>query len=249
MEKTILIAGKELPAGEDFASAAVSSGRRAVVTNTHENEGSPAPSGVTAVAWNRPSALSARSVVLKAINECGRIDECAVIFDEVFLMERYKGLETTTENVRVIEELISSYEYLTMEAMSRITKKNSLSQTEEKRRLKLIFVHKSNPSISECIISKSTAKPSPAFLSAAAAAFRAFAENTAATLVESEEIQPILISCDPTNELFKSDRELAAWLFQYVESLDGLRRPLTPKQRLTWTKAGAKSPGGFGIFG
>lgn len=252
MERTLLIAGKELPDGESFAAGAVASGRKTIITKKHTDESSSGPNGATGVEWNRPSALSARAVVLKALNECGHLDECAIIFDESFFIEKYGSMDGTAENVRVIEELISSYQYMTMEVINRALKKNrmdfTVSNETEKSKLRLVFIHKPNPSLSECVITKSTAKPSQPFLSTASQAFKTYAENIAAAHLEDEDLDIVLVSCDQTNDLYNNDRGLSTWLFSYIETLEGLKRPLTAKQRLTWTKAGTKTPGGFGFF-
>ncbi len=252
MERTLLIAGKELPEGESFASGAVASGRKTIITRKHTDESSSDPNGTTGVAWNRPSALSARAVVLKALNDCGHLDECAVIFDEKFYVEKYGNIDGGAENVRVIEELISSYQYMTMEVINRALKKNRLdfavSSETEKNKLRLFFIHKTNPSLSECVISKSTMKPSQPFLSTASQAFKTYAENLAAAHLEDQDLDIILVNCDPANEFYEKDRDLSSWLFSYAETLDSMKRPLTTKQRLSWTKAGTKTPGGFGFF-
>ncbi len=253
MEKTLLIAGKELPDGESFASGAITSGRKTIITTNHTDNSSPAPNGATKIAWNRPSALSARSVVLKTLNENSYLDECVIFFDEKFYAEKYANTEGIAENVRVIEELISSYQYMTMETITRVTKKHksdfSNSESTEKHKLRVIFMQKTGQSVSECIIAKSTSRPSPPFVSTASAAFKTYAENIAALHIDDDDIDFLLVQCDPANELYANDKELATWLFSYIETLEALKRPLTQKQRLTWIKAGTKNPGGFGFFG
>lgn len=253
MEKTLLIAGKELPNGDNLASGAVTSGRKAFITKNHTDEALSAPNGTVGVIWNRPSALSARSLVLKALNEGGHLDECMIVFDEKYYIEKYGRLSSTAENVRVIEELISSYQYLTMEVITRVSKKNKLDlATEaepERRKLRLIFVHKPNPSIADVALGKATDSPSTVFISTAAAAFKTYAENVTATLVDNEEIEPLLISCDSTNELASNDNALSTWIFSYIETIENMKKNLTAKQKLTWIKAGSKAPTGFGFFG
>lgn len=246
MEKTLLLAGKELPDGGNFASGAVTCGRRTLVTKSHAAESAPAPTGTAAAVWNRPSALSARSLVLRALNEFGRLDECVIIFDESNFAARFGNLENSAENVRVIEELISSYQYLTMEVVARLQKR---AADAEKRPLRLVYLHKSNPSLAETVLARLQVRPSSPFLSTAAAAFRAYAENVAAGFVDSADVLPLLVQCDGENSLAANDNALAVWLFGYIATLDSLRKPLSAKQKLAWVKAGTKSPGGFGFFG
>ncbi len=250
MEKTLLIAGKELPEGTNFAAGAVTRGRRTLVTKSHSDADVAVPSGTTAAVWNRPSALSARSLVLKSLNEFGHLDECVILFDESYFDSRFGKLTSSAENVRVVEELISSYQYLTMEVVARLQKK---SIEKSKQPLRLAFVYKSSPSLIETVLSRSPNKAgkrhSSPFLSTAAAAFKCYAENVAASLVESADVLPLLVQCDCDNALYDNDNALAVWLFDYISALSSMRKPLSTKQKLTWIKAGAKSPGGFGIFG
>lgn len=251
MEKTLLVAGKEIPDGGNFVAGAVTSGRKTVVSKSSQNENVATPSGSSSYAWNRPSALSARSLVLKALTELGNIDECVIYFDETYFLKQYDGIDNAAENVRVIEELISSYQYLTMEIISKIQKqiKNQLQTSSEKRNLRLVFLHKTNISLSESILTRSTSKASTPFLTTASQAFKAYAENVAATLIENEDITPLLVNCSMDNEFYENDNALAMWLFGYLNQLYELKRPLSPKQKLSWVKAGTKTPGGFGFFG
>lgn len=243
----MLIAGKELPDGANFASGAVTSARRTLITKNRTDENALPPNGTLSADWNRPSALSARSLVLRALNEFGRLDESVFIFDEQHFSGKFDSLENATENVHLIEELVSSYQYLSMEVVMRTQKKSG-----EKNPLRLVYVYKSSPSLLECVLKgekKPSAKPSSPFLSAAASAFKAYAENVAASFVESETVFPLLVQCDFDNPLYSNDNALATWLFGYIATLESLRKPLLPKQKLTWVKAGTKSPGGFGFFG
>lgn len=248
MGKAILIAGKST----GFASEALKSGRKVAMTKANGEE-TVSSSGIDLIQWNRPSALSARSLVMKAINDLGTIDECVIMFDEKQFIETYGNIDSTAENVRIIEELISSYQYLTIEVISRIQKKNRIEFTnsaeQDKKPVRLVYLYKTNPSMMETALSKNTLlTPSSPFLSTAAAAFKSYAENIAATLLENDSISPLLVQCDSDNELYTSDQSLASWLFSYIETLDSLKRPLSVKQKLTWTKAGTKTPGGFGFF-
>ena len=36
---------------------------------------------------------------------------------------------------------------------------------------------------------------------------------------------------------------------EYLDAIDNLKKPLSPKQKVSWIKAGAKNPSGFGILG
>lgn len=249
MSKTILFAGKELPDGKDFASGAAFQGRNVFVTcgfKLDENgDESPddekCPKGASAFIWNRGSVLSARSLVINCENK-GGIDEAVLIFDEGLFAQKFGS---NYENSRILEELIGSYEYLAQEIVARFSRK-----TAQKK--KIAFLYKSNPTISESVTSSSLRSSSIhlsySLVAAAGGAFRSFAENMAAELVQSENITPLLVNCDYTNDLASRDSSLSVWLCEYMDSVDALKKPLSPKQKVSWIKAGARNPGGFGLF-
>lgn len=243
MKKTILFAGKELPDGNDLVSGASFQGRKVIATISSPDEGEQPKNGSdsTRVFWNRGSSLSARALVLKCENE-GGIDEAVLVFDESSFAVRFGD---SSENSRILEELIGSYQYLTQELIARHTR-------NESKPAKIVFLHKTNYSLSDGIVSNSVrisgVALSPPLVASASGAFRSFAESTAASLAEKSTIIPLLVSCEPSNDLSKRDSPLSMWLCGYLDSIDSLKKPLSPKQKVSWIKAGAKNPGGFGLF-
>ena len=249
MGKLILFAGKELPAGNDIASGASFQGRRVIATSLPVEEDeeiddslSGSTSGVVSVAWNRGSPLSCRSLALKCENE-GGLDEAVLVFDEFYLATKYREVNN---NAQILEELIACYQYLTQELIFRFGR-----QTERSR--KIIFLYKANFSqcdgVNSSSVRSSGIELSSPLVSAAAGAFQNYAENIAANLAEGGNIMPLLVSCEPQNDLSKRDSSLSVWLCEYLDSLDTLKKPLSPKQKVAWIKAGAKNPGGFGLLG
>lgn len=249
MAKTILLAGKELPDGKDFASGASFEGRSVIVTcgvkfdeNGEETQDDEScPRNVKALQWNRASVLSSRALVINCENLDGP-DEAVLFFDEELFALKYGK---SYENSRIMEELIGSYEYLAQELVARFLR-------NPKRKRKIVFLYKSNPTVCESIISSSVrlaaVQLSYSLVAAAGGAFKAFAENMAAELVQTENITPLLVNCEYTNELAGRDSSLALWLCEYLDSLETLKKPLTGKQKTTWIKAGARNPGSFGLF-
>ena len=248
MDKTILIAGKDIPAGSDFAVAVAVKGRTTIVTATPAEKNEPiTENGYTAFAWNRASALSARTVLLSCLNISNRLDEAVLVFDEPLLAEAFNHSDLT-ENARVMDELVVGYQYLTQEILSRFAQKKA---TEENALIKkLVFLHKTNPSQADVAANpalRSGAVSSP-MVSAAAAAFKAFAENTAALYAETEQVFPVLVTCDASAEVAHKDSALGSWLCDYLDSVDDLKKRPAPKQMVSWVKAGTKKAGGFGLF-
>lgn len=246
MGKMILFAGKDLPAGNDIASGASFQGRKVIATSqyvaeeeTQENERT---ASVIQVAWNRGSPLSCRSLALKCENE-GGADEAVLIFDEFYFATKYRAV---TNNAQILEELIGSYQYLTQELLARF-------QRNSGRNFKIAFVHKSNFSLADGVNSSNVRSAgvelSNPLISAASSAFKAFAENIAASLAEGGNVIPLLVSCEPSNDLSRRDSSLSVWLCEYMDAIDNLKKPLSPKQKASWIKAGAKNPSGFGILG
>ena len=249
MGKQILFAGKELPFGSDMASGASFQGRRVLATSSLIPEDELEEAGqqslkngaIVGVAWNRSSPLSCRSLALKCENE-GGMDEIVLIFDEFYFATQYRDLNTA----RVLEELIGSYQYLTNELLTRLKR-------QANRKFKLVFLYKPNYSqcdgVNSSQIRTSGIELSTPLLAAAGGAFKNFAENTAALLADGGNITPLLVLCEPQNDLSKRDSSLSVWLCEYMDSIDNLKKPLSPKQKVAWVKAGAKNPGGFGILG
>ena len=249
MGKTILFAGKEFPAGNDMASGAAFQGRKVIATSLalaendgDESDGVQKNGGVLYVNWNRSSPLSCRSLALKCENE-GGLDEAVLVFDEFYLVTKYRDVDN---NVQILEELVGSYQYLAQELLARFNR-------QPNRMRKIVFLYKSNYSLADGINS-STVRASGIELSnpliaSAAGAFRAYSENLAARLAAGTNIIPVLVACDSQNDLSKRDSSLSVWLCEYLDSIDTLKKPLSPKQKVSWVKAGAKSPSGFGILG
>ena len=249
MGKLILFAGKEFPAGNDMASGAAFQGRRVIATSLavldEEDSGdgeSQKSGGVIQVAWNRASPLSCRALALKCENE-GGLDEAVLVFDEFYLATKYREVGNTAQ---ILEELIGSYQYLVQELVARF-------ERSTEKAAKIIFLHKSNFSLCDGVNSSSVRSSgiemSKPLVSAASGAFRAYAENVAAAVVSNGAITPVLVTCDMANDLSKRDSSLSVWLCEYLDALDNLKKPLSPKQKVAWVKAGAKNPGGFGLLG
>lgn len=249
MEKTILIAGKDFPDGREFSAGAVLHGYECVITASPLAENLKSDDGSQIVLWNRASALSSRSLVLAAMNKTGSLDEAVLIFDEKYYAPSY-GNPGAAESNKAFDELILGYHYLTSELLLRFSQRK-LSGLGSKPG-KIIFLYKSNPSEAQAILNPSikntTSVLSKSLVAAAGSAFRAFAENVATSMAETDDVTPVLIECDSLNETAKNDNVLMSWLCSYLEQIDSLKKELTPKQKVSWIKAGAKSPGGFTLF-
>lgn len=244
MDRIILLAGKDVPAGTEFAAAVSQKGRVPVTT---------APSDYAVqqpkieIPWNRSSALSARALLLHCLNISQRLDEAVLIFDEPHIAAEYNH-SNLTDNARIIDELIIGYHYITQEILTRFEQKKT--RDESNVAAKIVFLYKANSSQADAVANPAVRAGtiSSPHVSAAAAAFKAFAENTAALHAENPNIYPVLVSCDVHTEVAHKDTTLASWLCDYLDSIDELKKRPAPKQLVSWIKAGTKKVGGFGLF-
>ncbi|MBR0031409.1 MAG: hypothetical protein IJP90_04855 [Treponema sp.] len=256
MEKKVFIAGKELPDGNEFASGFASHKRRVAVTSVYHKDSEEVDSaaassgGISQFPWNRNSALSTRAMTLGVFNEFSAFDEAVVVFDEMYFSRKF-GLGTqNSDSIKILEESISSYHYLISEIIPRLSK--SAEKFRAKTPIKIVFLHKMNYSQCDSVLEQKGVERnfSSPLVSAASAAFGAFAENTAATIAENELFYPLLISCPKDNDYINRDGSLAGWICDYMNALDNLKNPFAIKDKLSWIKAGSKKPGGgFRLFG
>ncbi|MCR5612197.1 hypothetical protein [Treponema sp.] len=255
MEKTILIAGKDLPDGLDFADGALMSGRNVVVAAGDEsNVKQTAEGGIVPALWNKMSPVSARSLVLECENTFRQIDEAVLVFDEAFYAQKFDGMNQ--ENCSAgCDEMITGYQYLTQEIVDRFEKRFSYgySDAQEFKPAKLVFILKFSPSEADILKNNSLRNTVPCaagpFVAAAAGAFAAFAENIASMFAGRDYMTVVLVKGDVSMELCKNDRTFASWLCSYMDEVDSLKHKLNAKQCATWVKAGSKAPGGgLGLF-
>ena len=243
MEKALLIAGKDLPEGGELASGASLQGRVTLITSASQDGDSG--NGYRAVFWNRASALSARTVVLSCINAAQHLDEVAFVFDEAQYAAKFSKT-SSSEIEQALDEMILGYQFLTQELVVRFSQRKDLSP--ELHFAKIAFLYKPNVSLAESVGASNKGMmgaPSYPATAAAGAAFKAFAENTAALLADNDQIVPVLVHCDPNNDLSHRDSALASWLCTYFDALDEAKKRPAPKQLVNWVKAGAKKPGGM----
>lgn len=241
MKKTILIAGKDFPSGGDFADGMAHAGYNVVITGRAEAGNESGSSGSIVVAsWNRPSSISARSLVLSAENAFGFVNETVLYFDASAYASQFTVL-SQEECTRSLDTMISGYEYLAMEMLNRFD--------QRKTNGKLVFLIKNHPTMEDVLRSSSlrssTAVPAGPFVSAAQAAFISFAENIAALAGDKAGVTVVLVSCGEQNEIAAKDGSLALWLAGYLNSMDNLKSKTGAKHAVNWVKAGAK---GFGFL-
>ena len=243
MEKTLLIAGKDFTDGTDFASNISQHGRTTLVTTSTKEAQNGA--NYRPVYWNRTSAISARTVILSCVNATGHLDEVVFIFDEAQYAAQF--IKTASYEIEsTLDEMILGYQYLTQELIARFSQRKDIGK--EARFAKLVYLYKQNITMVDTATGAARAGTntvSSPFVAAAGAAFKAFAENTAATLTDSDIMLPILITCDQNNDLYRRENALATWLCEHLNSLDEAKKRPSAKQLCSWLKAGAKKTSFF----
>ena len=214
MEKTILVAGKDHPEVMDFSDGVLMSGRNVVTTSaTGVHSKKAADGGAVISMWNKTSPVSARSLVLECENNFRRLDEALFLFDEAYFAEKFDGM--THENCsRGMDEMILAYQYLAQEVLSRFEKRFSLNHAsgEILKPAKIVFLLKSSPSEYDILKNNALRNTVPfaagPFVSAAASAFVALAENIAAMFGGRDYVNVILARSESSTELGKNDRAL-----------------------------------------
>ncbi|QTQ11026.1 hypothetical protein HRI96_01760 [Treponema parvum] len=108
-EKTILIAGKEMPEAKNLADGFKNSERNAFAV------------GQDNVLWNKSSAISSRSFVLQCANKADGFSEAVLYFDEGFVCSKFpeNDIQTCTQ---ICCEYILGYQYLTAELLKHFEK-------------------------------------------------------------------------------------------------------------------------------
>lgn len=247
MANTLLIAGKELPAVNDFAGALSLAGYNVAITAQAQprqgQEGGAKKSGsLLTIPWNRASAISARSVLLQAENEFEEVDTVVLYFDGAVYAPQFTAL-SPEECSRSLDVMSSGYQHLAIECATRF----------EQKRLsgRMIFICRTHPTVADVVRGSGSASvvcPCGPFVAAAAASFKAFAENIAAFIGDRPNTDVYLVSCDDMrSEVYNKDSMLALWLNEYLTMTAGRVARDKGKRHTSvqWVKAGSK---GYGIF-
>lgn len=266
MGRTILVAGKDMPASSKLVDVLSESGRFVVATEPCESTGTEdeeslkkkmvaerqqrllgRASGVLNVEWNKGSPISCRTLILNAESTFKRIDEAVLFFDESDFSSRGNqlGIEECSLGA---DEMILSYQFLTLEILARFK-----SRYQEGNPSTLIFLLKEGPSASDAVIMPALHNGAYAIASpvvaAAAAAFASFAENIVALYGDQPFVNIVLVRGDHTMESATNDTVLGKWLCSYIDVLPSLKTKLTAKKSLQWIKPGAKIQGSSSRFG
>lgn len=214
MSTTVFIAGSTAENMACFADAAKQAGNQVFVADTEKEQAG-------AVAWNKASPISARTVLLQAVAASGEINRAVLVFDADAFDSLYGKF--TMENIsRGMDDMISGFQYMTEEFVNRYAQNGSEGCW-------LTYV-----------LCSSTEKTG-VLTAAAEAAFQAFAEKTAEEFAGGS-LKFTLIRCDKSTKT-----ETASWLNSYWELSGAEKAASQSRTACHWVKTGGKPP--LGILG
>lgn len=240
MSNTLFI-GKDLPDGLNFAETLADSGRSVFTIAKSEADAAKFDSEkIYATTWNKSSAVSSHSVLIKAETKLETLDEVLFYFDASNFCSQFE-LDRTEDISNGIDTMISGFVFAATELLKRI------DQTKEK--ISVLFLVKEYPSKYDMLSTKTTGLvPASTIVSAAQAAFCALAESFSTNVADRDFLSVILAKCAYSNELYKNEDGIAEWVVSAFESVKQLKNPQTVKQATVWNKVGGKVATGFSLF-
>ena len=240
MANTLFI-GKDLPDGLAFAEAMADSGRSVYGVAKSEADAAKFDSEkIYATTWNKSSAVSAHSVIIKAETKLETLDEVVFYFDAANFCTLFE-LDRTEDLSNGIDTMISGFVFSATELLKRID--------QRKDKISVLFLAKEYPSKYDMLSSKTAGiVPASTVVSAAQAAFCSIAENFSTNVADRDYLSVILAKCAYSNELYKNEDGIADWVVSAFDSVKLMKNPQTVKQATTWNKVGGKVSTGFALF-
>ena len=238
----ILIVGKDLPDGLDFAEAFVATRKVFCVARDESEVQNFEAEGIVSSTWNRASAISSRSLIIKAETKLDELDEYVLFFDSYWFSTKFE-LDRTEDLSLAVETMITSYAYFINELLLRFE--------QRKDPVTLAFVVKTYPSKAELLHSGNKSinlHPTSNIVNAAQQAFISLAENVSTLVSDKPYLSVLLAKCDHTNELFNNDKQLGSWVKESISAIEGFKSRQSVKQASTWVKVGGKVNNGFSLF-
>ena len=237
----IVIIGKDLPDNLELAESYAAKGKTVFVTSKSEAETAKFESeNIYATTWNKASAISAHSLIIKAETKLTDIEEVLFYFDAYHFASKFE-LDKSEEIANAVDSMINSYLYASCELLKRID--------QIKDNTFVSFLIREYPSKCESLSSKIPVNtPANTVVSAAQSAFISIAESFATNIADRPYLNVFLAKCPFNNELYKNEKAIAEWMCDSVEAIKGLKKPLNVKQAATWNKVGGKVSTGFSLF-
>lgn len=242
MSKTLVI-GKDLPDCLDFAEVLAKT-ERTIFTVAKSDAEVPnfEAENIFATTWNKSSAISAHSLLIKAETKFNTIDEVVFYFDTSYFCTKFE-LDRTEDISAAVDAMINPFLYMTNELLHRAD--------QRKEKLIVSFLVKEYPSKNVVVNNSSkmpNVLPAAAIVSAAEAAFISIAENFATYVNDREYLSVLLAKCAFNNELYKNEKGIASWLAESLEVITKMKNKQSVKHATNWNKVGSKVQTGFTLF-
>ena len=230
-----------MPDGLSFAEVLADSGRSVFGIAKSEADAAKFESEkIFATTWNKSSAVSAHSVIIRAETKLETLDEVVFYFDASTFCTQFE-LDRTEDFSNGIDTLISSFLFSAAELLKRLD--------QRKEKTTVLFLVKEYPSKYEMLSSKmSGIVPASTIVSTAQAAFCALAENFSANVADRDYLTVVLAKCGFSNEFYKNEDGIADWVVNALNSVKTMKNPQSAKQAGSWNKVGAKLATGFALF-
>lgn len=238
----ILIVGKDLPDCLDFAECFVTTRRVFCVSKEEAETSNFEAEGIFSSTWNRSSAISSRSLIIKAETKLEELNQIVIYFDSYWYAQKFE-LDRTEDVSTAIDTMIAGYEYFINELLLRLE--------QRKDPVTVVFLAKTYPSKAENLRSGNknvNIHPTSNIVNSAQSAFISVAENVATLVGDKTYLSVLLAKCAQDNELFNSDKQLAGWIKESIASIEGFKTHQSAKQACTWIRAGGKVSAGFSLF-
>ncbi len=240
MANTLFI-GKDLPDSLEFAESLADSGRKVFAVSKSDAEAAKFDSEkIFTTSWNKSSAVSAHSVLIRAETKLESIDEVIFYFDSNYFCTKFES-DHTEEISNAVDTMINAFFYSTTELLHRI------DQIKEK--ITVAFVVRQYPSKLEVLTSKTGGiLPASPIVNAAESAFCSLAEAFSTNVADRNYLSVILAKCNYDNEFYKNEDGIADWLVSAFDTVKLLKNPQTVKHASNWNKVGGKVQTGFSLF-
>ncbi len=240
MSNTLFI-GKDLPDGLSFAETLADSGRKVFAISKSEAEATQFDSeNIFCTTWNKSSAVSAHSVIIRAETKLENLDEAIFFFDASYFCSQFE-IDRTEDVSVAVDQMINAFLYSTAELLKRLE--------QRKEKTAILFLVKEYPSKYDIISSKSAGiVPASTVVSAAQAAFCALAESFSTNVSDKDYLSVVLAKCAFNNELYKSEDSIADWAISALNSVKSLKNQQSVKHAGNWNKVGSKIQTGFLLF-
>lgn len=238
----ILLAGKDLPDCLEFAEGLLNN-KKIFTCAKKDLDLSPFESeGIYSCQWNRSSAISSRSFIIKAETTMQELDQYVIYFDSMYFASKFEL--DKTENVSVaLDTMFASYQFFVNELLLRLEQKKDPAVVS--------FVLRSYPSKFETLHSGNKSVnlvPSSNIVNAAQSAFISLAENISTLVADKPYMSVALINCDPSNEMYNDERSFGLWVSQTLDTVKNQKTHQSTKQASTWLRPGTKVSSGFSFF-